>query len=633
MFLCISGEEDKKKERWHKRDGWQLLSSICGYLTKEEHENCKKIFGKKCDPNFEPEPSIGEIKGGTVIPRGPITQEEFGKLSISEIADKLRTEWTPENLRKQNRSDDFLNPLNAEGVGELLRADIIKRLQDYIRNASLFFERDVLDQHYTYSFFRGIQEAMHTDKIKAASINWDSLMELLIAIKRSGENKIFDCKRREHDAFDAWLAGWTGVHSAMTDVIQELLSEQDGKVVINFSKYRKKLFEIIKYLLAYPDPTPEDEQIETAGMKTKSPSDPDYMISDPFTMAINTVRGRTFQSFVLFVYQDGKKFVKDDSVKIDEGVKKLYERTLENENTRALMFMFGHYLPSFYFRDKDWMQGLLPQIFPKEAGKKYLYTAAWEGYLSTNLYKELFFDQDIQKLYKQSLALTEADYPKQKHFREADEGIAIHLALAFIHFPEFGFEHDLFKEFWKIKNLKRHKEFISFIGRHSISREAATEWIKHNKVNIEKLKQFWDWALEHCVADALSGFGYWINSASNIFKIGWLAKHVSQTLKKTRGHIDWDYNLMRSLVVFAKEAPEDTFEILRAYLLEGVAKSGPQRPWFRTDSETIDAFKLLYKHPKIKKGVRALINELLPYHNGLFWELKSVLDNKSSREK
>jgi len=617
------GNEDQK---WRKRHGWEILSSICEQLTDEENKRCEKTFGEKCDVGFEPKPSIGEMRGGTVVPRGPITQEEFSNLSIAEISKKLRTEWAPEKLRAQNSNDDFLHPLNAEGAGELLRIDISKRSNDYIKNANHFFERDVLDPHYTYSFLRGVQEVLHGNKTDTSGINWGNLIALCVAVRESGETESFDRGAHERDTSDAWLSGWTGVHSAMTDVIKELLSEDRDNIIIDFSNYRDKFLAIISYLLAYPDPVPTDERIESAGMKTKSSDSEEWLVSDPFTMAINTVRGRAFQALVLFVYQDGKKFSKEESSKISSDLKELYEILLKNEKTRALMFMFGYYLPSFYFRDKKWMQGLLSQIFPTASEKKDLYTAAWEGYVSTNLYEEMFFDANIQKLYERGLTLKDTEYPKQKHFREPDEGIAAHLALAFIHFSKFGFEHDLFKKFWGTENLKRHKEFISFIGRSSISREAAAEWIKQNKVDIEKLKKFWDWALEHCNTDALAGFGFWINVELGALDIKWVAPHVCQTLEKTKGYVEWEYGLTRSLVVFAKAAPEDTLAILRAHLLEEVAKHEPIRTWLYADDEVFDAFKELYKNEATRGGVRTLINDLLPYRNGLFWSLKSVLN-------
>ncbi len=631
-FIKKDQERKNEKEDWHMGYGSRILSTIIDQLTKEEKQKAKDA-GFTLDLNYEPEPSIKV--GGSVSrirPRGPVTQEEFGNLAITDIAKKLRVEWAPEKLRKENTSEDFHNPLNAEGVGELLRVDIAKRLQNYINNANLFFERSVLDQHYTYSFLRGIQETLRGNKTDTSGISWDNLITLCITIKESGKAKPFDSEKRERNTFDTWLSSWTGVHSVIIDVIKELFNEERSKIIIDFPKHRDNLFSIISYLLTYLDPEPKDEKIESAKMKTKSPGSDEYLVSDPYSIAINTVRGQAFQVFVFFIYQDGKKFSKEESSKISSDVKKLYEKILKNEETRALMFMFGHYLPSFYFRDKKWIEGLLSQIFPKELEKKDLYTAAWEGYISTNIYKEVFFNPDIQDLYKRALALTEVDYPKQKHFKDPDEGIASHFALAFIHFAEFGFKNDLFKEFWKVQNLKRHKEFISFIGRHSISREAAVEWIRHNKIDIEKLKKFWDWVPEHCDAEALSGFGFWVNTERGALDIKWLAQRVRKTLEKTKGHMEWDYGLMRSLVVFAKEAPEDTLEILRAYLLEEVAKYEPTRTWPHIDNEILDTFKELYKNEGTKDGVRTLINDLLPYRNGLFWGLKSILSEGEPKE-
>ena len=624
-FVKKDKEKENEKENWHIGYGSRILSVIADQLTEEEKQVAEKAkFTIRSD--YEPEPSI-KMGGfaGSIRPRGPTTQEAFGKLPIDDIAQKLRTEWKPEKLREENTNEDFHNPLNAEGAGELLRIDISKRLQDYVNNANLFFERGVLDQHYTYSFLRGIQEILRGNKADSGNINWDNLLALCITIKESGESNPFDNERRERDSFDAWLSGWTGVHSAMTDVVQELLSEERS-VKIDFPKHRDKFLVIMSYLLAYPDPIPADEEPKTATMTTTSPGAQEQMVSDPYSMAINTVRGRAFQAFALFMYQDGKKFPKEEKVKISPDVKELYEAVLKKEQTRALMFMFGHYLPSFYFRDNEWIQGLFSQIFPVESEKKNLYTASWEGYVSANLYEEIFFNPEIQKLYERGLALTDADYPKQKHFKEPDEGVAVHIALAFMHFSKFGFEHDLFKTFWSTPNTENHKEFISFIGRHSISRESAAEWIKYNKVDIEKLKKFWDWALENCSADALIGFGFWINTERSALDTKWLARHARQTLEKTKGYVEWEYGLMRSLMAFAKEAPEDTLAILRAHIFEEVAKHEPVRTWLHMDTEVYDAFRELYKNETTKEGVRTLINDLLPYRNGMFWGLKTILD-------
>jgi len=629
-FKRKNQERKNEKENWHLKYGSQILSVIYNQLTEGEKKLAKEA-GLKLDLGYKPKPSIGPIESGMIVPKAPITQEEFHDKSINEIVRLLKTKWTPENLRKKNKSGDSLRPFNAEGAGEQLKKDIPTRFQEYIDKAPLFFEREKLDPHYTYSFLSEIWEYIRNNRDKVTNINWEGLIDILIAIKQSGENKSFGKEKRDRKTFDVWLANWIVVHSAIADVIQELLREQSSRNIIDFPKYREKLFEIIKHLLAYPDPIPEDEKLDTAGMKTKSPSDENYLVSDPFTMAINSVRGRAFQDFVLFVYQDGKRFKKEDKIKITEDVKDLYEEVLEKENTRALMFMFGHYLPSFYFRNKEWIRKLLSKIFPIE--NKYLYTASWEGYLSTNLYKDMFFDSDIRKLYEKALDLTDKDYPKQKHFKDPDEALADHLALAFVHFSEFDFEYPLFKKFLERENIKRQKEFISFIGRHTISREFPNEWIKYNKVSKKKLKDFWSWVLKNpnLNSEILAGFGFWINPKEEVITDEILAQKMAKTLYKSEGQIDWDYGLIKRLPKLAKTAPSDLLEIIRNYLLDEENNLNPNRriPLLYT-REIKSALEIIHKNGdrEMKQKIFNLINILIEKGSSMFWELEDIIDKK-----
>lgn len=623
-------EKEDEKQDWYLPRGSRILSMIPNGQIKEDEKKMAEEEGIKLDPKYKPEPSVGMMQGGIVRSHGPVSQKDFGDFTVSEIAKKLRTDWTPEKLSKQNKDGFTLNPLNAEGASEQLHADIPKRPQDYINNVNLFFERGVLDRHYTYSFLRGIQEVLRENKADIGGINWENLINFCITIKKSGEDRSFDTRKRERNTFDAWLVGWTGVHSAMTDVIQELLKGEGGRTILNFDKYREQLLEVLDYLLKYPDPTPEDEKPEIVKERVESSG----AVNDPFMMAINTVRGRAFQAFVMFIYQDGKKFKKEDVSKFSSDVKELYETVLEKENTRALMFMFGHYLPSFYFRDKEWIRKLLPKIFPTDPEKKDFYTAAWEGYLSYSIYEEIFFDSDIQELYKRGLALTKEDFPKQKHFKDPNESMATHLALAFMHFKEFDFEHPLFKAFWA-GNSKRHVHFNSFIGRsfvsgdNKISNEAIEKepWIK------ERIKDFWDWIIEnHEGVELFAGFGFWINLEKDIFEPAWLAKRTRETLEKTGGVLDWDYGLNESIIKLAEKAPEDALAITRLYLLEGGVHRKSQRIPFHMghDDEWLKVFKILHDRPETKSMAYTLIDDLIREGGSAFWELKEIVEDKTN---
>lgn len=601
-----------------------IFSVIASQLTTNERQEAEKI-GFKIDPHYQPESVISRTQAGFIAPRGPITQEEFGNLSIEELAEKLRNEWTPEKLAKQNTYNDFLNPRNAEGAGQQLKTDIPKRLQKYIDNAGLFFERGRLDQHYTYSFLHGIQETIKNQRETASKTKWDGVLDLCITIAKSGEKKPFEREQRERELFDAWLAGWDGVHFVMTDVLRELLNEQNGLVVIDFQKSRDRIFQVVHYLLSYPDPAPEDENVETVKAKAKAAGDTDYMARDPFTTAINSVRGRAFEAFVLFVYQDSK-LMKEK--KIGSDVKELYNHVLEKENTRALMFMFGRHLPSFYFRDKKWLEGLLPHIFPKESEKKHLYLAAWEGYLSGNVYKELFIHDAFQKLYKQALTLTDTEDPGRKHFRDLSEGLATHFALAFMCFEEFGFKNALFKKFWAKGSLKQHIGFVDFLGRSYISGDnpQMNQHIRENPWSKERLKKIWDWLLNNYKDPKLFvAFGFWVNLEKDIFGASWLAKHVRKTLEKTKRILERDYELTQSIVDLAQKAPADALEIARLYLLEGCVLGGNQRPVFDVNHEWRDALQILYGNSKTKSGVDKLIDDLIREGGSPFWGLEEIL--------
>lgn len=619
-------EEDKDKP-WHMEHGSEILSVLAkiNELTSEEKDLAHK-YGFKLNLEYEPKPTIGESMGGIIQPIAPLSQEEFKTLSINDIVGKLKDEWSPKKLSEKYKNEDFLRPRNAEGISDTLRSDMKNRLQDYVDKSEFFFDRDNIDPQYTYAFLRGIEEVIKNNKDGIKNINWDNLISLLNTIKTTGEEQTLAKEKRDRSSFDGWLADWSEVHSAMTDVIQALLREEGGVMVIDFSQYRDEIFSVISYLLTYPDPIPEDEEPKTAKMTTTSPGEKKQVVVDPFSMAINSVRGRAFQALVLFIYPDSKN-IKSDS-KISPDVKALYERVLKVENTRALMFMFGHYLPSFYFRDIEWAHKLLPSIFPDSEDKKELYIAAWEGYLANNLYKEMFDNADFQKLYQKALTL-DMESPDRKYFRDPDEGIATHLALALIHYKECDFNHPLFKAFWDKKDPKLHAQFVSFIGRSFVSGDnhVIDDFLRKEPRGKERIRIIWEWILNNCSEQGpFVDFGFWISLKKDLFESNWLADKVKRTLEKTDGSLGWDYGLTQTINELVKTSPADALRISELYLLEGGVRKAKQRRIFHVDPEWFNALKSLYENPSTKLGTYKLIDDLIREGGQTFWFLKSIVE-------
>lgn len=609
---------DKTASFWYG-----VLSSISKHLTPEERQFADKVMPIALKDDFKPEPSIGMTYAGTVVPQSPEDSDsEWGK-SISEIINLLKTKWAPAALANVDKKQDYLRPVNAEGVADRMRIDMKVRLADYIASAQQFFDHDALDPHYTYSFLRGINEIIRLDIRKVDEIDLGKIVALGKDIVAFGQKQPFDVTQREGERFNAWLAGWKAVHSTLADVLEEFLRDNTERTTKQFANHRNDLLEIISYLFSFPDPQPADEEVDESKIKKLPSGEDEYQMSDPFTTAINTTRGRAFQAFLQFVYHEGKNLPKESPSKLSGDVMALYESVLARENTRAIMFMFGHYLAFFYYRNTKWGDTILPKLFLNDASRGDLFLAAWEGYLTAALYEELF--EKLHDQYAQAIVSDPGAYTKRKYRGNLDEALATHLALAYVHFDDFGFQSDLYESFWKNKNTKRQGTFISFIGRHVISRDQASQWIAEKKVNVKKLSDFWEWALLHCAdKEALKEFGFWMQTKHKIFNPVWLAEHIDKTLEKTGGDVDWELGMVDSLPDLAKAAPEKTLSILRRYLLDGSTLR--ERPgYLRMDQDLRVVLRDLYANSTTKEATYQLINDLLPIGNGQFWDLKDIV--------
>jgi hypothetical protein len=244
------------------------------------------------------------------------------------------------------------------------------------------------------------------------------------------------------------------------------------------------------------------------------------------------------------------------------------------------------------------------------------------------LYKEMFFDADIQKLYERGIGLAETEDPNRKQFKDPDEGLATHLGLAFMFYEAFGFEHPLFKAFWE-GNPQRHGEFVSFLGRMFVSGQNANanKLLESEPRATERLKALWDWALTtYSSATLFNDFGFWINLEKPIFEPNWLAERARKTLEKTKGLLDWDYGLVRSIIELAQNVPQETLTIAKLYLLEGGVRNRQQRRIpMHINKEWLEAFRVLHNNTATKKATHALVDDLIREGGSTFWGLKEIL--------
>ena len=598
--LSYFSEKSKKDpdKAWIKRTGWEIMSSICSYLKDDEPQKCEQAFGSKCDGKYEPEPSMKMGEAGIVTHKSPVNLDDF---TINQIITNLKFEWTAEKLNEQFKNDDFLSPRGVEGLGDALKENIKKRTSEYLDNMNSFFDRDAVHPHYVYSLLRGIEEMFRNQRpfsIREVS----QILGLFEIIQNEGMKNPFE--RRKDDK--SWLTDWVEVHKVVTDILLFVLRSRDIKDEAQ-SKHREQIKKLISYLFTIKDsPSKERETPES---------------SEPYSVAINSVRGRVYEVFVVFTENEGNKLADD--------IKEIYKKILL-DNSLAVRFVIGRYLPSFYFRDKEFIVGLCPEIFPKDdPAKKDLYLATWEGYLSNTLYDKLFVE--LKDYYSHAITLDPKDYTQRKYSKGLDESLAIHVALAFVHLG-LEIEDPLFVQFWDKPNITRHQEFISFIGRSCLTRDQASDqWLLENKISKEKLLKFWDWALKNVAEpEALAGFGFWVNPNNEVLDESLVIEKMARTLEKSDGDIDWDYGLLRRLPIFAEKNTERTFEIISHFLLDSRNNLNQnRRAPLMYETEIKDALKIIYKNgaSAIKQKITNLINTLIEKGSSMFWNLKEVIND------
>ena len=340
--------KDHADQLWHKRHGWEILSSICETLKKRfpnDYDKCKEYFGSKCDEAYEPVPAVGEIQVGSVVSKSPVKLEDY---TVDQIAKNLKDKWSPIKLKEQFKDDDFLSPRGAEGLGDALQGDIKKRPDNYLGLINSFFDRENIHPSYVYFLLRGIEEMLRDKNIFTLD-QIGQLFGLFDVIRTDGVREPF---KKSDDK--SWLADWITVHKEITDILLLVLENKEIKEGIQ-KKYRPQIKDLITYLFTIKD-SPSKEQEK-----------PEY--GEPYNVAINSVRGRAYEAFVVFTENDGKTLADD--------IKELFKKTLTDDSL-AVRFVIGRYLATFYFRGVDFITGLLPEIFPKDKPDR-------KGYLSCHL--------------------------------------------------------------------------------------------------------------------------------------------------------------------------------------------------------------------------------------------------------
>ncbi len=554
-----------------------------------------KIF-EKCDVRPEIGPVITYRKRIDEIETSKINQDYFINLNIEDLVKNLKTKWSVKSFY------DNKSQIDPQEIEFLLKKRIEVKFEEMLQNALLFFDEQI-HPRYLYAFLQGIKENLSKNESK----DFLPLFNLFEKIKEKGRNWFINQDKKIKNVTNfGWQANWRSVHYIMVDILKEMLKSKDDKPLINFEAYKNHIFKILEYLLdpdlGYPDPSKDDDSRNSEKFKYEGRR------SNPFMIAINSVRGRAFEVLIFYVFWEHRKELSDN-------VKSLLEKLVLKEESRSMMFMYGYYTYRFYYKDRDWfVEKILPVIFKNKNKKdKYLILATKEGYLSQALYREIFLDKAFKEIYKDWINDDLVDYPNQEHFKNPDEGLADHLALGFVFDLDFDFNSNLFRIFFKKKNKKRWKEFIRFIGIILQNEKNYPEFPN----NLEKkLFKLWDFILgkeELNCPDVLSAFGEWLDEKINIFSDkNKLVNLVLKTLVKSKGAWDNEYALLERISDFSKASLKNTLHIIKNFfVVEYNQEEQNQRKlmaYYQTHQEKIKAiFREALSDKKLEYEAKKLL--------------------------
>ena len=609
-YFTSLAKKKSDEEKIYLFSGSRLLSMINKELKTNELKRAEE-HGLSIKPHYEPAPMIQPATARFTGHSAPITEEKFAELSIAEIVDKLCNDWRPDNLANNYPYHFDDNPaIDKLGVAHLLKKDISKRLQDYINESERFFDPQNIDVSYTDSYLGGVSETIQKKRQAnynyLLDIDWGNILRLCVNIIDASGNGIV----KEEDEISrangiTFITKWKSIYLEIATLLEVILSKKSGEGErIDVLEYRGEILKILNFLLRHPDPPPE------------------FVQKDPFSLAINGIRGRTFMALIYFMDLDIRNNINNKHRIVTDDFKTLYEDVLTQEQSRAVMFLFGYYFNYIYLWDKKWAKQLLPQVFSVEDSSNILYTAAWEGFLSGGPAWDIFFNPEIQELYQRGIKLSGTNYPEQKHHEDPQLAIARHLALVFVYKPQqFDTKHKLFKQLWTGSKVKEQTHFINFIGRVFISNsnQDAYNSIKKDPLFKQHLINLWDWVIQHCNnPKVLAEFGYWIPLDGELFDKEIVAKQLMKTIEKTDGTLSGKI-IDEVIVELAEAAPQDTLKIIDFALLgkgidsdpigSRVIKEFSYEPWK-------EAIRATSKQKGITKAhTSTLIRELLDRDN------------------
>lgn len=625
-FSLLSSDDQRKFVRrvlaLARYDGCEVLvgrtlSMVQECLTPEEIEDAR-LQGAPVVSRSTPAPLLGQLRGEPHFPKHPMSQDDLKRFTVPNIVAQLKNAWRPDKLDESG--DGTWRTPSAEGVGNMLMLDIRDRPTEYARHARLLFDRNVLDPHYTCVCLDEIRSVIRNQSGIRSDMDVEAIVACCLDIVKSHKASLLDRGRREGgDGFVSSLGWWLSVLFSAISIVREILYEGNDPVLRDLKALRDDIIYVIAYFLSLSDsPSPDGTCVMNPSSESTSYDIPE---DDPLGAEIDSLREIALEALVLLAHRETKP---RDAVagqeKLAGDIRNLFEGTLDNKPTRAIMLLCGRYFPTLWTWDNQWGMGLLARVFPDAPEKRRLFEAAWRGYLSREPAMSIRAVPEIREIYRRGgKTLNDMDRSGDL-FGELSQELVYHALTFFLQCPKSDPGYKIFASFW-------HQGLVDL--RVVFVRRAGEIAFKDNVARDEdvkcKLRELWCDAIKKQPKVVLREFGSWINTNSDIIEPSRLARFVNKTLQATAGELSRPTGLMRSSVDLAKHAPVDTIEIARCHLPWLGRQDGYIFPPLTPDSEWFKATQELFLRSPTE--TEFLVGELVMVNGQRFEILRQALSD------
>jgi hypothetical protein len=445
-----------------------------------------------------------------------VSEADLAAMPLNDLLDLLAS-WTP--------SDELFSSSSRTSMGSALSKVVGKRAEAFSNEAHRFLDARIRPV-YVYYLLSGLQAGLK-DKVQ---LNWEKIIALAATIverAKSGTLPVFTTTSRH----DSWETEWSGAFQEIGAVIEAGLNNSSAGPQFT---HRGEIWRIIEFLCELPDPSLENEKD-----------------ADLATRSLNTIRGRAFRAVFAYIFWcdrhlNGKG---EQGSRIPQEAKALLELHLAPAHDPSLTVrsVYGEFFQWLFVYDPQWAAGLIQRVFPiDDLERRY---AAWETYLANGLFPHLY--KALKPQYEQAISEVRNFKPGRRYWADPIEGLAVHVMVAYAYREEEE-KGATWVQFFRVANPKQRGKAVNFAGTAFVQRDADRAGEKLPDTN--RLQEFWEWRLEDSKdVEELKEFGWWVRERK--FNDEWMLQRLIETLVKTDGDIEVDFQVLSALLALTPRHP------------------------------------------------------------------------------